>query len=485
MIDDISYVKAGLNKKKIIILILLYVLLWYFNYCTPLIFDDYVYSFSFSERSMLVPLPETANRVESVTDIFVSQWNHYFSWGGRTVAHTLVQLFLWQGKLLFNIANAACFIFLLLEISWIINRGKMNFRFSEQDILYVFGLLWFFSIGLGDVFVWLTLACNYLWTTVILLGFLLIYINHFFNGTVIIKNKALIIGFGLLAGWTNENTICFVILVLTFYLFNLHKSRGLSQKERSLLYGLAGLYAGYLMLMLAPGNYVRFIRETNAGVLLSGAAMLQRNLVAIVKILALRCILYVYVFKNLIVLNRCRLEETEKKTLSLALAFTFLSFCSLAIMVFSPEFRFRSSFPGLIFLIIAVGLVRNIVCTSKQSLLNNNRNSFYGTLQKLTTAYICLTLIGSIYVYSFQHQQTQAVLAEIEKEKNNPTGNTLVVKERPYRLNDYRFFNAITGFHLVFPYSIMADAEHWINKDVALYYGIKSIRTEEKEDVWR
>ena len=84
MIDDIGYVKAGLNKKKIIILILLYVLLWYFNYCTPLIFDDYVYSFSFSERSMLVPLPETANRVESVTDIFVSQWNHYFSWGGRT-----------------------------------------------------------------------------------------------------------------------------------------------------------------------------------------------------------------------------------------------------------------------------------------------------------------------------------------------------------------------------------------------------------------
>ena len=180
MIDDIGYVKAGLNKKKIIILILLYVLLWYFNYCTPLIFDDYVYSFSFSERSMLVPLPETANRVESVTDIFVSQWNHYFSWGGRTVAHTLVQLFLWQGKLLFNIANAACFIFLLLEISWIINRGKMNFRFSEQDVLYVFGLLWFFSIGLGDVFVWLTLACNYLWTTVILLGFLLIYMNAFF-----------------------------------------------------------------------------------------------------------------------------------------------------------------------------------------------------------------------------------------------------------------------------------------------------------------
>ena len=302
---------------------------------------------------------------------------------------------------------------------------------------------------------------------------------------MIIKNKALIIGFGLLAGWTNDNTICFVILVLTFYLFNLHKSRGLSQKERSLLYGLAGLCAGYLILMLAPGNYVRFIQETNAGVLLSGAAMLQRNLVAIVKILALRCILYVYVFKNLIVLNRCRLEETEKKTLSLALAFTFLSFCSLVIMVFSPEFRFRSSFPGLIFLIIAVGLVRNIVCTSKQSLLNTNRNSFYGTLQKLTTAYICLTLIGSIYVYSLQHQQTQAVLAEIEKEKNNPTGNTLVVKERPYRLNDYRFFNAITGFHLVFPYSVMADAEHWINKDVALYYGIKSIRTEEKEDVWR
>ncbi len=485
MIGDIGQVKAGLNKKKISIILLLYVLLWYLNYCTPLIFDDYVYSFTFSDHSMLFSLPETANRVDSITDIFVSQWNHYFSWGGRTVAHTLVQLFLWQGKFLFNIANAVCFIILLLEISWIINRGEMDFRFSEQDILYVFGLLWFFSIGLGDVFVWLTLSCNYLWTMVILLGFLLIYINHFYYGTVIIKSKALIIGFGLLAGWTNENTICFVIPVLTLYLFKLHKSRGLSQEEKCLLYGLAGLCTGYLILMLAPGNYVRFIRETNAGVLLSGAAMLQRNLVAIVKILALRCILYVYVFKNVLVLNRCRLEETDKKSLSLVLVFTFLSFCSLIIMMFSPEFRFRSSFPGLIFLIIAVGLVRNVVCASKQSLLNNNRNSFYGMLQKLTTAYICLTLIGSIYVYSLQHQQTQAVLAEIEKEKNSPTGNTLIVKERPYRLNDYRLFNAITGFHLVFPYSLVADAEHWINKDVALYYGIKSIRTEDNEDVWR
>lgn len=105
-------------------------------------------------------------------------------------------------------------------------------------------------------------------------------------------------------------------------------------------------------------------------------------------------------------------------------------------------------------------------------------------LRFLAVLYVSVTVIGSIYAYSLQHQQTQLMLAEINKEKINPTGNVLVVQERPYRLRNYKLFNALTGFHLVFPYSIVADKNYWINKDVALYYGIQSISTEKEEDIW-
>ena len=153
-------------------------------------------------------------------------------------------------------------------------------------------------------------------------------------------------------------------------------------------------------------------------------------------------------------------------------------------MLFSPEFRFRSSFPGLVFLIIAAGLARNISSERSQSVLKNEGNGFCRLVRYFAVVYVGFTLFGSIYIYSLQNQQTQVMLAEINKEKINPTGNVLVVQERPYRLRNYKLFNALTGFHLVFPYSIVADKNYWINKDVALYYGIQSISTEKEEDIW-
>lgn len=485
MNNNIEQLNTVLNKKIILLLLTLYFLFWYLNYCTPLIFDDYIYSFAFSENSMLVPFPETATRIEGFKAILSSQWTHYFSWGGRTVAHTLAQFFLWQGKFLFNFVNAACFVLLLLEICWIVNKGKVAFHFSKQDFLYAFGLLWIFSIGLGDVFVWLTLSCNYLWTTVLLLFFLIIYEHHYFFGTLFLSNKAILFSFGFLAGWTNENTVCFVILVLSYYFFYLHKGGNSFRQYSSLLYGFAGLCAGYLLLMLAPGNYVRFIRESQNGALLSGLPLLMRNLTGIFRILALRGILYGYVVKKIFVLCKCKLDQSKQKQVFLSCAFLVLSLSSICIMILSPEFRFRSSFPGLIFLIIATGLVRNISCASEKTVLENKENRFYRTVRIFAAAYVCITVIGSVFVYTLQRQQTQAMLAEIDKEKNNPAGQLLIVYERPYGLKKYNLFNAITGFHLVFPYSITADENYWINKDVALYYGIQSIRTEENEDVWR
>ena len=114
------------NKKTLLTFAGIYLFLYIFNYLHPMSFgDDYIYSFVWQGNSMFVPLTEDAVRVTSLKDIFVSQWLHYFTWGGRTVAHVLAQFFLWLGKDIFNFFNAFVGTLLVAEIYWCIHKGKI------------------------------------------------------------------------------------------------------------------------------------------------------------------------------------------------------------------------------------------------------------------------------------------------------------------------------------------------------------------------
>ena len=77
------------NRFLIMCSVCIMLLFLVFNIYTPLVADDYIYSFG----------------MHSVGDILVSQYHHYFFWGGRSVAHFLVQFWLLIGKPFFNIAN--------------------------------------------------------------------------------------------------------------------------------------------------------------------------------------------------------------------------------------------------------------------------------------------------------------------------------------------------------------------------------------------
>ncbi len=141
------------SKTKYIILFGLFIIIWFHNYCFPLIWDDYVYSYVLIDN-YFNPMPENMVRISGIQDIIMSQWDHYFRWGGRTIAHLLVQFFLWQGKCFFNIVNALCFVLLLLEIQWIVNKGIISFDFNSKDILWIFCTFWLFSLLLNDVLTW-------------------------------------------------------------------------------------------------------------------------------------------------------------------------------------------------------------------------------------------------------------------------------------------------------------------------------------------
>ena len=125
------------------IFICVFLLIFLCTSLTPMMADDYSYSFSFYDRS----------RIENLADIFSSLSVHRIEMNGRMLAHFFAHLFLLLPKPIFNIINALVFsgiIFLLF--SWIRTSDK---RTNILLLLLIIAMLWLFVPVFGQVFLWL------------------------------------------------------------------------------------------------------------------------------------------------------------------------------------------------------------------------------------------------------------------------------------------------------------------------------------------
>ena len=68
-------------------------------------------------------------------------------------------------------------------------------------------------------------------------------------------------------------------------------------------------------------------------------------------------------------------------------------------------------------------------------------------------------------------------MEQIAAEKKNPSNQVLLVKEGSAFI-DHNFYFCVfaTGGHLPYVYTLTKDENNWINRDIALYYGIKGIK---------
>lgn len=215
------------------------------NAHTPLMMDDYDYSFSWS----------SGERLAGIADILSSQAAHYQIWGGRSVVHFLAQLFLYLGKPVFNAANALTYLLLLLEIVYL--GGKRESRWDWRLLLLAHALLLFTVPFFGVVFLWLDGACNYLWGTALALAPLIIARSEREGGYFDTDHARgwLALPLCFAAGWTNENTACGV-LASCFLLMLWDAWRG--RKVRAWrIAAFAAQALGVAVLLLAPGNFAR------------------------------------------------------------------------------------------------------------------------------------------------------------------------------------------------------------------------------------
>lgn len=214
------------------------------NTHTPLMMDDYDYSFSWA----------TGERIGGVTDVMASQVAHYRLWGGRSVVHALAQFFLSMDKRVFNAANTLMYLLLLLEV-YALARPKSR-KWCWEILLLAHAFLFTGIPFFGTVFLWLTGACNYLWGTALALTPLLILRSAQEDGFFARGwHGWLAVPVFLLAGWTNENTAC-GILAITLLLLAIQKSRAVRIRGWQWA-AWAAEAAGVAIMLLAPGNFAR------------------------------------------------------------------------------------------------------------------------------------------------------------------------------------------------------------------------------------
>lgn len=249
---------AGIRARRglfALLLLAIFAQMLALNAHTPLMMDDYDYSFSWS----------TGRLVAGAADVLASQAAHYRLWGGRSVVHALAQLFLWLGKPVFNVTNAAMYVLLLLELLALAGHGLR--RADCLRLLLAHGALLLGVPFFGTVFLWLDGACNYLWGTALALVPLLIAQSEreggFFDGGWARGAWALPLCF--FAGWTNENTACGVLALTALLLLCDWRQGRRVRAWRAAAW--AAQLAGVLVMLLAPGNFARAAQESGGGLL--------------------------------------------------------------------------------------------------------------------------------------------------------------------------------------------------------------------------
>ena len=217
------------------------IIFYIMNVYTPLYCDDWHYQFKFG----------TTIPIQNISDIFVSQYTHYFHMNGRFIPHYIVQFFDGiTGKEIFNIANTVVFLlFIHLFPKVVTNRMGNNIQLSLINLF----IIAIFSTMFGEWYLWMSGACNYLWPATFLVLFHYILFNNKANNIMLYP---ILFTWGIICGWTQESIV--IGAGFGYFIYFITQKKEITTAR---LFQLLGFYVGILLLVLAPANINRAIRS--------------------------------------------------------------------------------------------------------------------------------------------------------------------------------------------------------------------------------
>ncbi len=344
-----------------------FALMWPLQLFTPMHSDDYAYTH------------------KGIT--WAATWKHYTSWSGRLVADFLSSAVLILRNHAFSATfNTLAFVALMFVLWWLprfdSSRPMPSSSVSGstystpsrpwravQTFALLFMLYWLGNPALGEINFWIVGSANYVWTNVLHMLFLGLFLREALEApepttTQQLNSRwparsTLTLLLAPIAGCTNENTsistlmlmglICLHVLIVR----NEWHWRTFNWKLPA--YGLA-FTLGTAALIFAPGNAVRkqiFIKwnklgwEDRALVHFTERAPLALHHLGLVLLTALVL---------LFVVQKARAQEPNKQN-ALAWLFMLAAVFSLAIMVASPILPQRSLAGTLMYLLLAISCV--------------------------------------------------------------------------------------------------------------------------------
>ncbi|MEY8766980.1 DUF6056 family protein [Francisella philomiragia] len=231
-----------ISRTNVIIAVLIIAFFFVINYLQPLRADDFGRAYTDAlDKGFIIYLRGIAS--------------NYIHWTGRISAQALIYLFLSKKYIhlsvfMINIINSICF-YLFVLYSYKIVRFKTKIELFSKDFLiyFFFFIFLFYQTGFIANVVWKTAAVQYFW------GITLLTIFYYIS---VVKNKQNIwfsLFTGFFIGLYNEIFVGVAIILCLAYFLN----QKLSQAEiaKNILYFFIACVVGGIILIAAPGNYVR------------------------------------------------------------------------------------------------------------------------------------------------------------------------------------------------------------------------------------
>lgn len=425
------------------VLVLTFFYMLFLNLKTPLIADDFVYTFIFG----------TSTPVTSIGDIITSQTTYYLNWGGRVIAETLTQMFMFLGKDIFNVANSVCYIVFCLAVYFLAVGRKIRIEL----LLLTTILIWFFTPMFGQTVMWLTGSCNYLWCGTIILLALLPFRLFEEKQTKMLKSiwfAIIMAPLFFLSGITNENTAGAMILIMLMFCLVYYK-----RKIHIPAFVFTGLFfsiCGFLCMIFAPGNGMRVTNESTvsevtmmvgSNPIITRLSYFAYNLYALMPLVLLAAIAFV-LLKN---------EKAQKEIVVFGI-FVLAAVAAMFVMLVPPKFPPRAMFGLAAFLIVA------IVYAFSQLKFNPDRIRKFVLIPGCCVLLFYVMSLGYVGVDAITVNKQYLARVEMIQEQQN---EVLIQVPEIVPLSSH---NGMYGLK-----DVQMDPNHWVNRALADYFRVPNI----------
>ena len=415
---------SSLQKAIIAVFILILVL----NILAPYTADDY----SFMEHS-------------GYLDLWRREINYWFTWSGRSVAGILVRHMVLLPKIIYDLIASGIYVFYLFLICCLAGD-----EVKASDYLIIAGLHFLFMPVFGQTVLWVSGACNYLFTAVLILLFLLQMQKPSKKGWRSCLGLLLL---GVLAGWTNENTggaMIFLELVLIGTNLFKHWDKAC---------GFVGSLIGFAMLVLAPGNAVRAGQDVTVDLSQGKLYSLVHDLNDAFHVIAQpknQAILWVIA---VLLLALCFADRERRKKMAAYMAAAFL--CVFVIVALNVQVLYdRTMFGASTLLLVAIAIGFRGV-----------RDAGFVRVKQCgmaVLAFCCFCSYGEAGLDLFYtHHLNSMRESEIAAQKERGLTNMVAF---PITSEFLSVYNPLNGLTDVTRYQNL-----WVNKAMAQYYGVNTI----------